>query len=144
MKITIVPDIIKDRKLVAMSTAATARAAANLMAEAGTAAVVVMDDEKLVGIVTERDLTRRVLAVGKDPDTISLDVIMTRNPDILAPTDSALDALELMRARRYRHVPVVDAGRVIGMVSIQDLYDAVKERLEEDMLDTTAFAFGND
>jgi CBS domain-containing protein len=144
MKITIVPDIIKDRKLVAMSTAATARAAAKLMAEAGTAAVVVMDDEKLVGIVTERDLTRRVLAVGKDPDTITLDVIMTRNPDILAPTDSALDALELMRVRRYRHVPVVDAGRVIGMVSIQDLYDAVKERLEEDMLDTTAFAFGND
>lgn len=144
MQITIVPDIIKDRELVAMNPAATARAAARMMMEANTAAVVVLDGDNLVGIVTERDLTRRILAAAVDPETTTLDAIMTRDPDVLAPSDSALDALELMRAKHYRHVPVVEAGKVVGMVSIRDLYDAVKDRLEEDMLDTTAFAFGND
>lgn len=140
----IISDVIKGQDVVFLSPGASAREAADRMAAKDTAAVVVLDGKRLLGIVTERDLTRRVLAAGKDAQATPLEAIMTRDPDTLSPTDSALDALELMRARRYRHVPVVDAGKVVGMVSIRDLYDAVKARLEADVLDTAAFSFGDE
>jgi CBS domain-containing protein len=114
------------------------------MAEMDIAAIVVTDDAgKLVGIVTERDLTRRVIAKDRDADKVTVGEIMTANPDTLAPRDSALDALELMRTRKYRHLPVVDDGSVVGMVSIRDLYAAVKAALEKDIRETEAFVFGD-
>lgn len=141
MELTIIPHVIRDQNMVSLPPTASARDAARLMTEHDTAAVVVIDGEALIGIVTERDLTRRVMAEGIDPETATMADIMTRNPDTLAPHDSALDALELMAERRYRHVPVVADGRVVGMVSIRDLYAAVKERLEDDVRQAAAFAF---
>ena len=108
------------------------------------AAVVITDEDgKLIGIVTERDLTRRVVADDRDPKSTILGDIMSKDPDTLSPGDSALDALELMRVRGYRHLPVVDQDRVIGMVSVRDLYAAVKESLEKDIQETEAFVFGD-
>ena len=137
MRLRIIPDIVNDQKL-------CAREAAKQMAEKNIAAIVVTDDGgKLLGIVTERDLTRRVIAGNRDADKTTVGEIMTGNPDTLAPRDSALDALELMRTRKYRHLPVVDDGRIVGMVSIRDLYAAVKTALEKDIRETEAFVFGD-
>ena len=115
------------------------------MATANVAAIVVMDDEaKLIGILTERDLTRRVVAENKLPGNSRVGDIMTANPDTLAPGDRASDALELMLTRRYRHLPVLDEnGKCVAMVSIRDLYEAVKEGLEENIRETEAFVFGD-
>lgn len=144
MHLTIVPDVVKGQDMVDLPASATALQAARLMVDRDTAAVVILDDTgQLIGIVTERDLTRRVLAQGRDPVTTSLESIMTRNPDTLSPLDSALDALELMNVRRFRHLPVVDGSKVVGMVSIRDLYATVKAKLEEDIRETEAFAFGD-
>ena len=144
MHLTIVPDVVKGQDMVDLPASATALQAARLMVDRDTAAVVILDDAgQLIGIVTERDLTRRVLAQGRDPATTSLESIMTRNPDTLSPLDSALDALELMNVRRFRHLPVVDGSKVVGMVSIRDLYATVKAKLEEDIRETEAFAFGD-
>jgi len=114
------------------------------MAEKHIAALVVVDaDGNLIGILTERDLTQRVLAEGLDPNEITVGEVMTDNPDTLSADDSARDALELMQSRKYRHLPVTEDGKCIAVVSIRDLYATVKSALEEDIRETEAFVFGD-
>jgi CBS domain-containing protein len=140
----IIPDIVDNQTICALAATNTVREAAQKMVDHNTAAVVILDrDGHLIGIVTERDITRRLVGKGRDADRTTLDDIMTANPDTLAPNDTALDALELMRVRNYRHLPVVDGQRVVGMVSIRDLYAAVKVELEESIRETEAFVFGD-
>ena len=68
---------------------------------------------------------------------------MTKTPDTLSPDDFALEALNVMQSRHFRHLPVTDGNKVIGMVSIRDLFAAVKLSLEEDLKETEAFVFGD-
>ena len=143
-QLRIIPDIIHNQTISGLSAERPVLEGAKLMAEKNVAAIVVIsDDGKLSGIVTERDLTQRVLAKGLDPDKTTIGDIMTKDPDTLSPGDSALDALELMSVRKYRHLPVVENGEVVGMVSIRDLYSAVKKGLEADIKETEAFVFGD-
>lgn len=137
----IVPDIVDNQTLHALRKSSTAYEAASLMAANRISAVLVTEDDALVGIVTERDLTSKVLAGKLNPESTLLSDIMTANPDVLDPGDSPLSALELMRIRGYRHLPVVDNDRPIGMVSIRDLYAAAKDQLEEDVRQREAFIF---
>ena len=142
-QLRIMPDIIENQTIASLTTARSVLEGAKMMAEKHVAAIVIVDDGKLSGIVTERDLTQRVLAKGLDPEKTSLGDIMTKDPDTLSPGDSALDALELMSVRNYRHLPVVEDEKVVGMVSIRDLYSAVKKGLEADIRETEAFVFGD-
>ena len=141
MPAKIIPDIVDNQKLYELSQTHTARDAAKLMAKVHVSAVLVVEDGKLLGIVTERDLTARIVALGANPDATLISAIMTRNPDPLEPGDAPLDALEMMRTRGYRHLPVVSSGAVVGMVSIRDLYAATKKQLEEDVRQREAFMF---
>ena len=144
MQRKIMPDIIRQQTLSSLKPDSTVLEAATMMTSANVAAIVVIDDDgKLVGIITERDLTRRAVAKGLDPRETQVGDIMTENPDTLAPEDSAGDALELMQARHYRHLPVVDGDTCVGMVSIRDLYKAAKSTLEENIRETEAFVFGD-
>ncbi len=144
MQRKIVPDIVQGQSLTSVTIDDTAFSAAKKMADAHVAAVVVVDGNgDLIGIVTERDMTQRVLAAGLDGKSTKISDIMTANPDTLAPDDSAGDALELMRTRKYRHLPVVDGSKCVAMVSIRDLYAAVHDALEADMRETEAFVFGD-
>jgi CBS domain-containing protein len=144
MILRIIPDIVQDQDIFALAEECSVAEAARKMLDLNIAAVVVTGKGgKLSGIVTERDLTRRVLAKGLNPDKATIGDIMTRDPDTLNPGDSAVDALELMRTRHYRHLPMVDGERVVGMVSIRDLYAAVKLKLEESIRETEAFVFGD-
>ena len=140
----IVPDVISDQDVMAVTVDTTSLEAAEKMASANIAAVVVNDDAgKLIGIVTERDLTRHVVAKGQVPAQVRVGDIMTKNPDTLAPDDSAMDALQLMHNRKYRHLPVAVDGKCIGMVSVRDLYESVMDALQEDIRETEAFVFGD-
>ena len=140
----IVPDIIKPREIISASPDDKIIDAATKMVDAHVAALVVFNSKKkLVGIVTERDMTHRVVAKGLDPSTASVSKIMTKNPDTLSPDDFALEALNVMQSRHFRHLPVTDGNKVIGMVSIRDLFAAVKMSLEEDLKETEAFVFGD-
>jgi CBS domain-containing protein len=111
------------------------------MAASRVSAVLVTEGERLVGIFTERDLTVRVIAAGRDPKTTHLIEVMTPRPDVLRPDDSPMNALDLMRRRHYRHLPVTDGGSIVGMVSIRDLYAFVKDELEKDVRQREAFIF---
>lgn len=138
----IVPDVISGQTLQKVSPQENVRAAAKMMRDRKIAAVVVMEADRLVGIITERDMTCRVIAAGLNPDTAVARDIMTANPDTLSPDDSASDALNMMRERNYRHLPVVKDDRVVGMVSVRDLYAVYKTELEEDLKDRNAFIYG--
>ena len=144
MQRKIVPNVVARKQVTTVVVEDTAFQAAKLMADKHIAALVVVDGEsKIIGIVTERDMTQRIIAAGLDGKTTPVKHIMTENPDTLSPEDSAGDALELMQTRNYRHLPVTEDGKCIAVVSIRDLYASVKEALEEDIRETEAFVFGD-
>ncbi len=138
----IVPDVISGQTLQKVTPRESVRAAAKMMRDKKIAAVLVMEGERLVGIITERDMTCRVVAAGLNPDTASCAEVMTANPDTLSPDDTAVEALNMMRERNYRHLPVVKGDRVVGMVSVRDLYAVYKTELEQDLKDRNAFIYG--
>ena len=138
----IVPDVISGQTLQKVTPRENVRVAATLMRDKKIAAVLVMDSDRLVGIITERDMTSRVVAAGLNPDTAVCADIMTANPDTLSPDDTASDAISMMRERNYRHLPVVKGERVVGMVSVRDLYAVYNTELQQDLRDRNAFIYG--
>ena len=139
---SIIPNVVSGQDIVGFDKNTSVKDAAIVMEEKHIAAVLITENDKLIGIVTERDLAGRVIAKGADPEKTKLADIMTANPDTLRPNDRPSVALELMRSRGYRHLPVVEDGKPVGIVSIRDLYDAVQEGLERDVRDRDAFIFG--
>jgi CBS domain-containing protein len=98
---------------------------AQRMAERNVGAVLVLEDGRLAGIMTERDLMRAV-ARGLRDDTVVREC-MTTNPDTIAPDDTIDHAAVLVIHGGYRHLPVVDRGEVVGVLSIRDLVQVVVE-----------------
>ncbi|WP_448189230.1 CBS domain-containing protein [Azospirillum sp. sgz301742] len=139
----LMPDVIQKQELVCLPADTIVRAAAMLMAERRIAAIMVTEGRRLIGIFTERDLTVRVVAGGKDPATTTLGEVMTKNPDTLGPDAAAGKALDLMERHRYRHLPVVQGDEVVGIVSIRDLFAVVREHLEGEIKDREEFMFGS-
>jgi CBS domain-containing protein len=114
------------------------------MRERRIGGVMVVERGALLGIVTERDMVTRLLAEGRDPAATRLSEIMTANPETLRPDDTALSALDKMQAGRYRHLPVLDADdRICGMVSIRDLFEAVRRSLEEELHSAESLIYGD-
>jgi len=140
----IIPDIVEATNVLTMTAEDSVQEAAKQMASKNVAAMIILDSTGLItGIVTERDLCQKVMAKNLNPASTSVGEIMTTNPDTLSPDDSASDALELMQTRKYRHLPVVQDGKCQAVVSVRDLYSAVKETLEEEIRETEAFVFGD-
>lgn len=107
--------------------------AARLMDERTIGALVVVDGEQVVGIFTERDLMRRVVVKEIDPADIKVRDVMTPKVYCCTSTTSSDAVRNLLREKRIRHVPVVDDGRLVGMLSIGDLNTA-KEKVQEETI----------
>lgn len=127
-------EIAQMRPLITALPATPVRQATQLMSDHEVGAVLVMQNERLVSIFTERDLAFRVIAEGLDPDRTAVAKVATVHPDTLGPRATARDALKLMLAGHYRHLPIVDNGNVIGIVSIRDLYRTIIQSLEDDII----------
>jgi len=97
--------------------------AARLMAKKNVGAVMVVEDERLVGIFTERDIVFRVVARGLDAQTTRLADVMTPAPDTVDPDKPFGYALLRMHERGFRHLPVVQDGKVVGIVSARSAMD---------------------
>jgi CBS domain-containing protein len=138
----IVPDIVNKQTLTKLAPETLVREAARIMAERHIGAVLVTVNGRLEGIFTERDVLNRVGGLGRDADTLRISEVMTRNPDTVGPDATALDTLILMQTKGYRHLPVLDEGELVGIVSVRDLFAAVKRELEEDIQEREAFIFG--
>jgi len=117
---------------VSLEGQATARQAAMLMREHNVGAVPIVEDGVLEGILTVNDMSYRVIAEGRDPDKTCVKEVMTPDPDTVGPDTTAIDALRLMQDGGYRHLPVVDGGRVLGLVSRRDFYGVEKSRLDDE------------
>ena len=99
--------------------------AIRMMADHGIGAVLVLKDDELVGIVSERDYARKVVLMGRSSHETPVWQIMSSPVVTVAQTDSLDTCMRVMTDRRIRHLPVTDQGRVIGMLSIGDLVKAV-------------------
>jgi CBS domain-containing protein len=116
----LIPDVVDGQKLVKLPAGATVCEAASAMAKHNVRSVLVVDRDRLLGIFTGTDLIQRVVAAGLDPKTTRLSRVMTKNPDTACPGDCAIDALSRMHRRRYRHLPVLDHGKLVGILSRRD------------------------
>ena len=95
--------------------------AIKVLAAEDIGAAIVMTGERLAGIFSERDYTRKVILKGRSSDTTRVEEIMTPNVVVVSPRTKARECMQLMTEKNIRHLPVVDEGRVIGMVSIRDI-----------------------
>ena len=113
--------VVEHQKTLTAAPPKTAvREAARLMKTTRVGALLVVEHGHLVGIFTERDALNRVLAEGLDPDTTLLNEVMTLNPITVHPDQYFVSALHLMYENGFRHVPVAENGRPLGMVSARD------------------------
>jgi CBS domain-containing protein len=90
-----------------------------------------MADRHLEGIITEQDVVRRVVAVGRDPRCVTLAEAMTPQPDTLSPGDLAVNGLQMMEDGHYQHLPVLHRGRVVGLISRSDFIGTEATELEK-------------
>ncbi|HTW53013.1 MAG TPA: CBS domain-containing protein [Stellaceae bacterium] len=92
-------------------------AARHMHSQRVSAVLITEGDAELIGIFTERDAISRVLADGKDPAETTLAEVMTDNPEFVTPQESATEVIQLMQMLRCRHLPIVNGGKAVGMVS---------------------------
>ena len=121
----------KGRQLYSIQPEATVRDAVRMMNDVGVGALVVLDGERIAGIFTERDVLRRVVDGGRHPGVTRVSAVMTIDVETIEPDMTVEDAMELMTARRFRHLPVVDRGTVVGMLSIGDVMRWVSMNQQE-------------
>jgi CBS domain-containing protein len=114
-------EIIEGHSLFHVPSTSTVRDAARTMSDRNIGAIAVLDSGKLVGIFSERDVLTRIVAEGRDADDTRVDSVMTKDIIVAAPTDDINEALQKMRECNCRHLPVVQSGNLVGMISIRDL-----------------------
>jgi len=124
----------KDRHIISISPDASVFDAIKLMADKSIGSLLVMDDKKLLGIVTERDYARKVIVKGRSSRETRVEEIMTAEVMTTASDHRIDQCMELMTNRKIRHLPVVEDDQVVGMISIGDLVQAIiadqKEEIE--------------
>jgi len=95
--------------------------AVRAMNQKGVGSLLVMDGDHAVGIFTERDVLQRIVDVDRDPAITRVVEVMTPDPVSILPETRVSDAMDIMTSRRFRHLPVIERGQVVGMVSIGDV-----------------------
>lgn len=114
-------ELVKDRRVYFVNANQTVLDAARYMMEHSVGAVPVMRDGKLIGILSERDIMNRVVAVGRTPGTTAVSEVMTANPRAVAADESIEECLFIMREFGFRHLPIVDGTELKGLVSLRDV-----------------------
>lgn len=124
----------KGRHIIAISPDSSVFEAIKIMADKSVGSLVVMEDEKLAGIVTERDYARKVIVKGRSSKSTRVAEIMTADVVTTSSAETVDKCMAVMTELRIRHLPVLEDNRVIGMISIGDLVQAIiadqKEEIE--------------
>ena len=116
---------VKGRDVWSIGPNASVYDAMKLMADKGIGALLVMEGEKLVGIISERDYARKVILQGRSSRTTSVHEIMTTRVAYAEPEQNIEECMALMTEIRIRHLPVIEAGEVRGVISIGDLVKSI-------------------
>ena len=115
--------LIAEKESITCSETMNVGEAARLMKRHRIGAIMVVEDGKLIGIFTERDALFRLLAEGRDPHATRLADVMTARPQTIHPDEPFLRALRMMHEGKFRHLPVVEFDRPLGVVSVRDALD---------------------
>lgn len=135
-----VRDIIRHQRVFTVTSDTTVRTAALMMKEFSIGSLMVVSDDRLTGIFTERDALFRVLAAGLDPIRTTVAQVMTPDPLTVPPECPVMNALHRMHDGGFRHMPVVEDGRPVGMVSIRDAVGPELATLERELDEKEALA----
>jgi CBS domain-containing protein len=109
------------RPVVSVSPSNTVLAAIKVLASEDVGAAIVMAEGKLAGIFSERDYTRKIVLKGRSSESTRVEEIMSANVICVSPRTKLRDCMALMTEKNIRHLPVVEEGKVVGMVSIRDI-----------------------
>ncbi|ALV07899.1 CBS domain-containing protein [Roseateles depolymerans] len=122
-----VSELLKNRgpSVWRISPEATVFDALHLLAEHDVGALLVMENDRLLGIFSERDYTRKIALQGRDSRHTLVSEVMTPNVLVVKPTTEMRDCMSLMSQRKIRHLPVMEGDQVIGMLSIRDLMNDI-------------------
>jgi signal-transduction protein with cAMP-binding, CBS, and nucleotidyltransferase domain len=112
---------VMTRNPVTVGSKDSCAAAARKMAERNIGDVLVQDDGRVSGIVTDRDIVVRAIAAGRDPANTTVGEVCTQIVETLEPTDGVEKAMRLMKDKAIRRIPVVEEGRAVGIVTLGDL-----------------------
>jgi CBS domain-containing protein len=129
-----IASILKDRALAGVEPTDTVRSASQVMCKHDVRALAVTQSDKLVGVLSERDVIQKCVCPGKHTDEMRVSEAMTPDPKTLDANDSLAAALEIMGEGHFHHVPILDNGRVIGVLSSDDVpeeYRMLLERFKE-------------
>lgn len=118
-----ISELIEGQTLLVLDPSWSVRTAAERMTERNIGAVAVVDHGALAGIFSERDIMCRVVAKGLNPDDTSVAAVMTKEIVAVDPDEKVDTALQKMHSIGSRHLPVVDGGKLVGMISIRDLLE---------------------
>jgi CBS domain-containing protein len=132
----------KGRQVYTIGRGATVTEAVREMNQKGIGALVVLDGETPVGIFTERDVLVRIVDADRDPALTRVGEVMTRGLLTITPDWRVEDAMQLMTERRHRHLPVLEDGDLVGMLSIGDVLRWVMIHQEEDIRAMTEYITG--
>jgi len=126
-------EIVRRQNPVCLPATATVQEACRAMRDRRVGAILVTGaDGRLVGLFTGRDAVTRVGADARDPAATTLEQVMTRNPDITHPGTRAIEVLRQMSDAGYRHLPIVDEGRIVGIVSKGDFLGLERARHDDE------------
>lgn len=123
----------KGRGVISVTPDASVLDAIRIMADKTIGSLLVMEDDKLLGIVTERDYARKVIIKGRSSESTEVGEIMTADVYTASSLKTVNDCMTVMSERKIRHLPVVDDGMVVGMISIGDLVQAIISDQQEEI-----------
>lgn len=132
----------KGGEVVTIPRDATVFDAIKCMADHAVGSLLVMDGEKIVGIVTERDYARKVILLGRSSETTTVEKVMTTEVLTATIEQTVKECMTLMTERRIRHLPVVAGGKVVGLISIGDLVQAIISDQQQEIKQLESYISG--
>jgi CBS domain-containing protein len=125
-----------------ISPAASVYDAIEMMAEKQVGALHVMENGQLLGIISERDYARKVLLKGRSSKDTPVADIMTPNPITITPQHTVAECMRIVTEKRFRHLPVIESGKIVGIVSIGDLVNWVITEQQQTIRHLEAYISG--
>ena len=141
----ILEKVLINQRLVIIGHKSSAYDAAVTMLNNKCGALLVCDSKNkddLVGIITERDITFKIIPKNLDPKETLISKIMTKNVQTISPKKTPVDAIHVMRSKGFRHLPVIEKKKIIGILSMRDLYDYANTELQDSLKKHQEFMFG--
>jgi len=132
----------KSNKIQTLAPEDTCFFCSEILSKFGIGALLVMEGEKLLGIVSERDLINKLVSKKLAPETVKVSEIMTRNVLTVTPETTVQEAIEIMTERRFRHLPVLEKDKLVGIISIGDITRWIMLQQQQEISALTGYIHG--